>query len=161
VRINIPFIPISAEFRLRPLRPFQFTVRGLMLATVVASLFFSLFDYAARLHTVGSFHTEEMVKVASSRPTGPPFGTSSLVNWHATMSLRYHHSATRIDSILIVMLMTFVSIVMVIVIGRVLNWLLLRSVVPAQDCACPLVSRSTTSSSASGIGDSGIGDRRS
>src|SRR3954452_14090750 len=82
VQIDFPLLPILIDVRWRPLRPFQWSVRGMMFAVGVAGLVFSLGAYALRLVEAGN---QRAYKYALE-PTGL---NSSL---HAGMRDRYQHS---------------------------------------------------------------------
>ena len=100
----------------------RFTLIGLILAVAIVALFLSVMVEAVRLHDLGSFHAIETQKAANNRPPGPPFGHTSLEDWHFKMSKDYHAAAYRREAILDVMLKLLVTLGMVAVLGRVINW---------------------------------------
>ena len=136
MRINIPLIPIcieTGEFRWRSLPPLRlrFTLRGLILVVAIAALFFSIGVEAIRLHNIGSYHAIEVQYAANSRPPGPPFGHTSLEDWHFRMANYYRVAGDRKEAILAVMLKLLATLGMVAVLGRVIHWLFRRSVLPS------------------------------
>ncbi len=132
VRINIPLIPVYIEIRWRPLGPFRFSMRSLMLAVAIAGLFFSLWAYSVRLRTVGSYHAQQSVLATEIRSESPPYGLTPLVNWHVKMSHHYHDAASRIEWIMAISLLTLVAMGVVAVLVRVF-----QNVVPATSRSAP------------------------
>jgi hypothetical protein len=132
VRINMPLIPVYIEVRWRPLRPFRFTLRSLMLAVAITGLFSSLLAYSVRLRTVGSYHAQQSVLVTPVRSESPPYGLTPLVNRHLKMSHHYHDAASRIEWVMGIISLTLIALGVVAALGRVFYMLYRRSVIPPQ-----------------------------
>jgi hypothetical protein len=135
VRIDIPLLPVSVEVHRRPLRPFRVSIRGLMIAIVLAGVFFALVAELRRLTLAANYHAEEMIKAnaIASRFNTLPLGTTPLEAWHMRKIAEYRLAHERLDLIAFAMLMAFVSLFAVAALGRVVHWLSRPSAIPPQD----------------------------
>jgi hypothetical protein len=161
VRIHIPLLPMLVEFRSqpisvkprwRPLTPFRFSLRGLMLAVVVAGLFLSLCAYLVRLNSESLYHAEQAYQSSLSRyPNRFPFppgttlprtwkgrvivppGAPPLEIWHRKMSMGYTAEFQRILPFVSGLFIAFVSLGAVAALGRVIHALFRRSFSPSTD----------------------------
>ncbi len=138
MRINIPLVPVcneAGEVRWRSLPPLRlrFTLLGLILDVAIAALLFSVGAEAIRLHTISSYHAIETKKAANNRPPGPPFGHTSLEDWHFRMANNYRVAGDQKEAILGVMVKALVTLGMVAVLGRVIHRLFRRPVVPSRE----------------------------
>ena len=88
MRINIPLLPILIEIRWRPLGPFQFTLRGLMLLVVIVGVFFALTAQTVRLQKAGSFSITASVAI---RPATSIAWVS--LSWSGTSSIPVRYAA--------------------------------------------------------------------
>jgi hypothetical protein len=135
VRINIPLLPILIEIRWRPLGPFQFTLRGLMLLVVIVGVFFALAAQTVRLHKAGSYHAEQTVRASLSRSKSPPYGPTPLELWHAKLSRDYHNAASLTEFITAMIFLTLVALGVVAVLGRIVHRLDRRPSLPPRELA--------------------------
>jgi hypothetical protein len=138
VRINIPLLPVyieAGEVRWRSLPPLRlrFTLLGLILVVAIAALLFSVGAETIRLHTISSYHAIETQKAANNRPSGPPFGHTSLEDWHFRMAKDHRAAGDHKEAILRVMVKALVTLGMVAVLGQVIHWLFRRPVIPSRD----------------------------
>jgi hypothetical protein len=161
VRINITLLPMLVEFRShpisvracsRPLTPFRFSLRGLMLAVVVAGLFLSLCAHLVRLNWASLYHAEQAYQSSLSRyPNRSPFppgatpprawkgrvmvppGAPPLEIWHSKMSMGYTDEIRRILPFVSGLFVAFVSLGAVAALGRVIQALFRRSFSPSTD----------------------------
>jgi hypothetical protein len=132
VRLNIPLLPFVLEIRRRPLLPFRprFTLLGLILAVGVAGLFFSLFVEAERLHRLGSYHAEQSILATVDKTPDDPRPPAA---WHVTRSNQFHDAARLYDELVLAILLVPASLVVVAVVGRALDRLIRRRIVPTQE----------------------------
>ena len=138
MRINIPLLPVcieAGEIRWRSLPPLRlrFTLLGLSLSVAIAAVLFSLGAEAIRLHTISGYHAIEAWKAANNRPPGPPFGHTSLEDWHFRMEKDYRAAGDRKEAILGVIVKALVTLGMVAVLGRVIHWLFRQPVLPSRE----------------------------
>jgi hypothetical protein len=120
---------------LPPLR-LRFTLLGLILVVAIAALLFSVGAEAIRLHTISSYHAIETQKAANNRPPGPPFGHTSLEDWHFRMANDYRAAGDHKEAILGVMVKAFVMLGMVAALGRVIHWLFRRPALSSREWPC-------------------------
>jgi hypothetical protein len=106
---------------------------AVLAAASAPALLFSVGAEAIRLHNISSYHAIETQKAANNRPPGPPFGHTSLKDWHFRMANDYRAAGDRKEAILCVMLKLLVTLGMVAVLGRVIHWLFRRSVLPSRE----------------------------
>ena len=121
MRLNIPLIPFQIDVRWRPLRVFRFSVRGLMLVVGILGLFFSLLAYERRLALANNYHASQ-AQVSSVNQL-----------WHKAMWDQYHAAIQRTEIILTILALIILTLVVVTVTGRVLNWLRQRLDVPPRE----------------------------
>jgi hypothetical protein len=138
VRINIPLLPVCIEagkVRWRSLPPLRlrFTLLGLIFVVAIAALLFSVGAETIRLHTISSYHAIETQKAANNRPPGPPFGHTSLEDWHFRMAKDYRAAGDYKKAILRVIVKALVTLGMVAVLGLVIHWLFRRPVFPSRE----------------------------
>jgi hypothetical protein len=159
VRINIPFLPmlvevrsqpISAKPRWRPLTPFRFSLRGLVLAVAVAGLYLSLCAHLVQLNRASLYHAEQAFQLSLSRyPNRSPFpagtkppgkfrvmvppGATPLELWHREISIEYVAAIKRLFPVVIGLFITFVFLGAVVALGRIIYALFRRSFAPAAD----------------------------
>jgi len=138
LRLIFPLLPIgieAGEVRWRSLPPLRlrFTLLGLTLMVAIGALFLSVVVEAVRLRHLGSYHAIETQKATNHRPPGPPFGLTSLEDWHFRMSNDYHAAAERKEAILHGMLKLLVTLGTVAALGRVIHWLFRRPLLPSRE----------------------------
>ena len=68
-----------------------------------------------------------------TRPPGPPFGHTSLEDWHFRMAKDYRAAGDHKEAILRVIVKALVTLGMVAVLGRVVHWLFRRPVLPSRE----------------------------
>jgi hypothetical protein len=117
---------------LPPLR-LRFTLLGLTLVVAIAALLFSVGAEMIRLHTISSYHANETQKAANNRTPGPPFGHTSLEDWHFRMAKDYRAAGDHKEAILRVMVKALVTLGMVAVLGRVTHLLFRRPALPSRE----------------------------
>jgi len=120
VRIDIPLFPFRAEVYWRPLRPFRFSLRALMVTVVVAALLLALGVQLGRLTRAGNYHAEQAKTALMGRTPGPP-GAVSLWRWHSARSFEYRAAAERVDFALFVAVVATVSLVVLAGLGRLIH----------------------------------------
>jgi hypothetical protein len=136
LRIDIPLLPIFVEVRWRPLRPFRVSIRGLMLTVIMAGLFFSLVAENHRLDRAVKYHGRRTIDQNKQwRP--PPYGPTSLENWHLMKMTEYRAAHDRVDFIVFVLVMATASLGVVAALGRILHWFFRRSFTPPKDELSP------------------------
>lgn len=133
MRIAIPLLPILVEVRWRPLRPFRVSIRALMLTVLLAGLVFSLVNELRRLGRAASDHTAQMLKANADRPKSPPYGPTPLERWHAMKAMESRAAHERLDLLLFILLLASASLGVVAALGRALDGLSRRWVVPSGD----------------------------
>jgi hypothetical protein len=150
--VEVRSYPISVKLRWRPLTPFRFSLRGLMLAVVIAGLYFSLCAYLVRLNSASLYHAEQAYQSSLSRyPNRSPFpagtklprvwkgrtmvppGAPPLETWHRDMSIRYTADIQRLFPLVSGLFITFVFLGAVATLGRGIHALLRRSFDPTTD----------------------------
>ena len=134
MRFNMPLMPIKIimcfqmNVRWRPLPAFRFSVRAMMLVVAITAVFFSAWiwfqAHLVRLARANNYHAEQAFN---------PFLTGVVDRpWHAKMYNEYH-AAIVWNSMIATTLLTIISMTLLIaIIGRVMNWLYLRSHTPSQ-----------------------------
>jgi hypothetical protein len=135
MRINVPLLPLAIEITWRSLRPFRFTLRGLLMAVGIAAAFFTLVAYLRRANQAIQYHT--LAAREASRSLGPfrnstPPWANSLEQWHYRMAFHCRVIAERLDLIcfLVVVLIAFIALLAIV--GQFLNWFAPRSEVPVR-----------------------------
>jgi hypothetical protein len=129
VRFNIPLLPIQivvrvqADLRWRSLRQIRFSLRSMMLAVAVTAVCFTILAwyqaYMGQLARANNYHADQAFD---------PF-LPNVVNrpWHAKMYNEYHTAIRRYSMIAATLRATLAVFILIFIIGRVMNWLLLRS----------------------------------
>lgn len=117
---------------MRSLPPLRLTLLGLILVVAIAALFLSVGVESVRLNDLSSYHAIETQKAASNRP-GPPYGHTSLEDWHFRMGKEYRAAGKRKEAILRVMVNGLMTLGMVAVLGRIIQWLFRRSALPSRE----------------------------
>jgi hypothetical protein len=161
VRIKIPLIPLLVEVRSqpiyvkpcwRPLTPFRFSLRGLVLAVVIAGLYFGLCAHLVRLNSASLYHAEQAHQSSLSRyPNRSPFppgttlprawkgrvmvppGAPPLETWHREMSMGYTAAIGRLFPLVSGLFIAFISLGALAALGRVIHALFWRSLAPTAD----------------------------
>jgi hypothetical protein len=133
VRLNIPLLPILVEVRRRPLPPLRVSIRGLMIAVLLAGLFFALVAKLGRVSQALSYHTDQIIKAYASPSKSPPYGITPLETWHVTKMMEYRAAHERLDLTVLVAFMACASLVLVAALARVIHWLSRPSVIPPRD----------------------------
>jgi hypothetical protein len=121
MRINIPLLPILVEVRRRPLRPLRISIRGLMIAVILAGLFFSLIAWLGRLNQAMNYYADQLSKATASRSKSAPSGLTPLETWHMKKLMEYRATYDRVDLSSFALFMACVSLAVVAVLGRVLH----------------------------------------
>jgi hypothetical protein len=106
------------------------SIRGLMIAVVLAGLFFSLVAWLGRLNQAMNYHGEQVRKAAASRSKSPPSGPTLLETWHSMKMSEYRATFERVDLSTFLLLVSCVSLAAVAALGRVLNWFFRPSLIP-------------------------------
>jgi hypothetical protein len=112
MRADIPLLPITIEFRRRPLHPLRFSLRWLLLMVAVSGMFFFLVGKAFRLAQAASYHRIRAVE-----------GPMPMSRWHSAMAQQYRDAWERLDLLLCVFIMAIGIVIVVGVLGRVLAWI--------------------------------------
>jgi hypothetical protein len=136
VRINVPLLPVVVELEWRRLPPFRCSLRGLLLTVAVAALFFALCAYLGRVNQAIQFHNEHARKASATM--GPfrtltPTRPNPLEQWHYAMALHYHAVFERLDFIGFLIIVMIVSVTVLAVVGRILNWFVRQSSVSVDE----------------------------
>ena len=122
MRADIPLLPLTIEFRRRPLRPLRFSLRWLLLIVAVSGMFFSLVAEAFRLDRATSYHALQAVEVTKDR--SPSYDPTSLSRWHSAMAEKYRDAWERLDLLLFLFIITIGTVIVLGVLGRVVAWIL-------------------------------------
>jgi hypothetical protein len=161
VRINIPLLPMRVDVRShpisvkpcwRPLTPFRFSLRGLMLAVVVAGLYCSLCAHLVRHNSASLYHAEQAYQSSLSRypnrshllagTTLPrewkggvmvPRGSPPVETRHRMKSIGYTADIKRLFPLVSGFSITFVSLGALAALGRVIHAWFRASVAPTTD----------------------------
>src|SRR5262249_26615033 len=112
------------------LPPLRMSIRGLMIAVILAGLFFSLGAWLGRLNQAMNYHGEQMRKAAASRAKSPPSGPTPLETWPSMKLSEDRATFERVDLSTFLLLVTCMSLVVVAALGRVLNWFFRPSLIP-------------------------------
>jgi hypothetical protein len=130
--LNIPLLPIQIDVRVhlgarfRPLPPFRFSIRILMLVVAITAISCSLWvwfqTYQGRLARANNYHAEQafdpFLPGVADRP------------WHARMYHEYHAALIRNAMIAKTLLSILLIFVTAFIIGRMMHWLYQRSHAP-------------------------------
>ena len=120
MRADIPLLPLTIEFRRRPLRPLRFSLRWLLLLVAVSGMFFCLVGEAQRLSHATSYHAIQAVEVTKDRsPSSDPMPVS---RWHSAMAEKYRAAWERLDLLQFVFIIAIGTVIVVGVLGRVIAW---------------------------------------
>ena len=161
VRIHIPLLPmlvevrshpISVKLRWRALVPFRFSLRGLLLAVVVAGLYFSLCAYLVRLNSASLYHAEQAtslpwtaIRIGPPSPPGPCDRRSGRARcgfrpvprlsrtWHREMAIGYTADFQRLFPLVLGLFLTFAFLGAVVALGRAIQALFRRSFAQTTD----------------------------
>ena len=125
MHINVPLLPLSVEFRWRPLRPMRFSIRGIMLVVVLAGIFLALVREVYRQGRAMSYHAEQAVLVTMNRT--PTYDPTPLSNWHAAQSRQYQVVFEKLDFQLFLFVVSIGAVLALVAIGRIVAWLVRRS----------------------------------
>jgi hypothetical protein len=117
MHINVPLLPLSVEFHVRPLRPLRLSIRSLMLLVVLAGIFLALRMEADRQGRAMSYHAEQAVLVTVNR--SPTYDPTPLSNWHAARSQQYQVVFERLDHLILLFFIAIAAVLALFVIGRV------------------------------------------
>src|SRR4051794_16265525 len=150
VEVRSHSIPVRPRWR--PLRPFRFTLRRLMLAVIIAGLYFALCAHLVQLNSASLYHAEQAYQSSLSRypnrsyfspgtelppdwkgavpvpPGAPPEET-----WHQEMSVSYTAAIRRLWPLVSGLFIGFVSIGTVTALGRGIHALFRHSFAPATE----------------------------
>ncbi len=132
--------------------PFQFSLRGLLLAVVVAGLYFSLCAYLVRLNSSSLYHAEQAYESSLDRyPNRSPFspgttllpewkgavwvppGAPPLETWHREMAIGYTADFQRLFPLVLGLFLTFAFLGAVVALGRAIQALFRRSFAQTTD----------------------------
>ena len=122
MRADIPLLPLTIEFRRRPLHPLRFSLRWLLLIVAVSGMFFFLVAEAFRLDQATSYHALQAVEVTKDR--SPSYDPTSLSRWHSAMAEKYRDAWERLDLLLFLFIITIGTVIVLGVLGRVVAWIL-------------------------------------
>jgi hypothetical protein len=127
--LNIPLLPIQIDVgfhpsvRFRPLRPFRFSIRVLMLVVGIMAIFCSFWvwfqNYRLRLARTINFHANQAFDPFLPGVVDRP--------WHAKMYPEHHAALLRNAMIVTPLLQTLLSFVLIFLIGRAINCFCRRS----------------------------------
>lgn len=121
MRADIPLLPLTIEFRRRPLRPLRFSLRWLLLVVALSGMFFFLVGEACRLGQATSYHMIRAVEVTKDRSTS--YDPMPMSRWHSAMAQQYRDAWERLDLLQFVFIMAIGTIIVVGVLGRVIAWI--------------------------------------
>src|SRR4051812_30466801 len=121
MRADIPLLPLTIEFRRRPLHPLRFSIRWILLMVAVSGTFFFLFGEAHRLAQATSYHAIRAVEVTKDR--SPSYDPMPMSRWHSAMAQQYRGAWERLDLLLFVFIMAIGTVIVVGVLGRVVAWI--------------------------------------
>ena len=122
MRANIPLLPLTIEFRRRPLLPLRFSLRWLLLIVAVSGMFFFLVTEARRLAQATSYHAIRAVEVTKDR--SPTYDPMQVSRWHSAMAQQYRNGRAQLDLLQFVFIMATGTVIIVGVLGRVVAWIL-------------------------------------
>ena len=121
MRADIPLLPLTVEFRRRPLHPMRFSLRWLILMVAVAGMFFALVGEAHRLGQATNYHLIRAVEVTKDR--SPSYDPMPMSRWHSAKAQQYRDAWERLDRLQFVFIMAIGTIIVVGVLGRVVAWI--------------------------------------
>ena len=121
MRADIPLLPLTIEFRRRPLRPLRFSLRWLLLMVAVSGVFFFLVEEAHRVGEAMSYHAMQAVEVTRDRP--PSYDPMPMSRWHSTMALNYRAAAEQLDLLLFDFIVVIGTVIAVAVTGSFIAWI--------------------------------------
>ena len=121
MRVDVPLLPLTIEFRRRPLRPLRFSLRWLLLIVAVSGMFFYLVGEARRVGQATSYHAIQAVEVTKSR--SPSYDPMPVSRWHSAMAQRYRDAWERLDLLLFLFIIAIGTIIVLGVLGRVIAWI--------------------------------------
>ena len=117
MRADIPLLPLTIEFRRRPLRPLRFSLRWLLLIVAVSGMLFFLVGEAHRLGQATSYHAIRAVEVTKDR--SPSYDPMPMSRWHSAMAQKYRDAWERLDLLLCALLLALAIVIVLGVLGRV------------------------------------------
>jgi hypothetical protein len=120
MRADIPLLPLTVEFRRRPLHPLRFSLRWLILMVAVAGMFFALVGEARRQNQAMSYHASQAVAATMNR--SPSHDPMPMSRRHSAMAQKYRDTCERLDFLLFVFIIAVGSVIVVGVFGRVVAW---------------------------------------
>ena len=121
MRANIPLLPLSIEFRRRPLRPLRFSLRWLLLIVAISGMFFYLVAEASRLAQATSYHAIQAVEVTRNRSTS--YDPMPMSRRHSAMAQQYQAEWGRIEFLLFVFILVTRTVIVVGGLGRFAAWI--------------------------------------
>jgi hypothetical protein len=125
MHINVPLLPLSVEFRWRPLRPMRFSIRGIMLVVVLAGIFLALIRELHRQGRAMSYHAEQSFVVLLNRTS--TYDPTPLSNWHAAQCAQYQIVVEILDLLIFLFVVSIGAVLALFAIGRIVAWLVRRS----------------------------------
>jgi hypothetical protein len=120
MRVGVPLLPLTIEFRQCPLRPLRFSLRSLLLMVALSGVFFFLVEEAHRVGEAMSYHAMQEVEVTRDR--SPSYDPIPMSRWHSAMAERYRDAWERLDLLLFVFLIALAIVIVLGVLGRVIAW---------------------------------------
>ena len=121
MRADIPLLPLTIEFRRRPLRLLRFSLRWLLLMVALSGVFFLLVEEAHRVGEAMSYHAMQVVEVTRDR--SPSYDPMPMSRWHSAMAERYRDAWERLDLLLFVFLIANAIVIVLGVLGQVIAWI--------------------------------------
>src|SRR3954465_10458323 len=103
MRADIPLLPLTVEFRRRPLRPLRFSLGWLLLIVAVSGMFFFLVGEARRLGQATTYHATRAAEVTQDR--SPSYDPMPMSRWHSAMAQKYRDAWERLDPMQFVLIM--------------------------------------------------------
>jgi|SRR6516165_7888523 hypothetical protein len=121
MRADIPLLPLTIEFRRRPLHPVRFSLKWLLIMVAVSGMLFFLLGEALRLGQATNYHVMQAVEVAKDQSAS--YDPMPMSRWHSAMAEKYRAAWGRLDLLLFVFIMTIGTVVVLGVLGRVIAWI--------------------------------------
>jgi hypothetical protein len=121
MRVGVPLLPITVEFRRRPLRPLRFSLKWLLLMVAASGAFFFVVGEARRVSEAMSYHAMQVVEVTRDR--SPSYDPMPMSRWHSAMAEIYRGAWERLDLLLFVLLIAVAIVIVLAVLGRIIAWI--------------------------------------
>src|SRR3954447_10900205 len=111
MRADIPLLPLTIEFRRRPLHPMRFSLRWLILMVAVAGMFFALVGEERCLGQATSYHAIQAVEETKDRSSS--HDPMPMSRWHSAMAQKYRDAWERLDLLQFVFIIAVGTVIVV------------------------------------------------